>query len=281
MTSPLHSPRCPPLYPPLYLESVGVLGPGMPDWPAARRLLRGESPYEAAPELQPDPRLLPPNERRRVPKLVRWAIAAAHEAMEGSERRAEEVTMVFTSSSGDGEITHRLCEAVASPARRVSPTLFHNSVHNAPTGYWSIGTGSQQRSVSVCGYDASFAVGLLEAASLVIVEQVPVLLVACDVPYPDPLSALRPVEASFAVALLLSPKPGARALGQWTVALARGAQATRLPSGLPQSLATNPGAHSLALLEPVARGRSQSVPISYVGSQHVAVEVSAAVEVIP
>ena len=66
------------------------------------------------------------------------------------------------SSDGDGEIVHRLCTALASPAAEVSPTDFHNSVHNAATGYWSIGAHSSAPSTALCAYDGSFAAGLLE-----------------------------------------------------------------------------------------------------------------------
>jgi hypothetical protein len=258
----------------LYLESVGVLCPGMPDWQTARRVLGGELPHRAEIRPQPNPPQLPPNERRRVPQLVRYAIAAAHEALSGSGREAAEVTMVFSSSSGDGEIVHKLCEAVASREREVSPTMFHNSVHNAPAGYWSIGTGSRQRSVALCGHDASFAVGLLEAACLVLAEQACVLLVVCDLPFPAPLAAVRAIEESFAVALLLSPAPRKRALCRWQVSLAAGPASTRFPPMLPATLATNPAAHALPLLAAATRGAAETVAIAYVGDQHVAIEVS-------
>jgi hypothetical protein len=257
-----------------YLESVGVLGPGLPDWQTARRVLGGELPHRAEIQPQPNPLQLPPNERRRVPKLVRWAIAVAHEALSGAQREATEVAMVFSSSSGDGEIVHKLCEAVTSREREVSPTMFHNSVHNAPAGYWSIGTGSRQRSAAVCGHDASFAVGLLEAACLVLAERACVLLVACDLPFPAPLAAVRDIQESFAVALLLSPTPGARAFRRCRLSLAAGPASTRFPQMLPATLATNPAARALPLLAAAARDAEQTVAIAYLGDQHMTVEVS-------
>ena len=111
--------------------------------------------------------------------------------------------VVFASSDGDGDIVHRLCTALATPAAAVSPTDFHNSVHNAATGYWSIGAHSQAPSTAICAYDGSFAAGLLEAACQIAVEARPVLLVAVDLPYPSPLAAHRPVRHGFAAALAL------------------------------------------------------------------------------
>jgi hypothetical protein len=257
----------------VYLESVGVLAPGFPDWPTARRVLRGAAAYDAEVAPKPDLSLLPQNERRRVPSLVRWAIAAAQEALSGVALNAAGLSMVFTSSSGDGEIVHKLCESVAAPAREVSPTLFHNSVHNAAPGYWSIATGSRKGSVALCGYDASFAVGLLEAAALVGAEEARVLLVACDLPYAGPLRTLRDIGTGFAVAALLAPDPGTAPLGRLEVALASGAATTCFPHSLPRALAANPAAQALPLLAAVAGEETATVTLDYVAGRQVAVEV--------
>jgi hypothetical protein len=116
--------------------------------------------------------------------------------------------VVFVSSDGDGDIVHRLCTALATPAAAVSPTDFHNSVHNAATGYWSIGAHSQAASTALCAYDGSFAAGLLEAACQIAIEKRPVLLMAVDLPYPPPLAPHRPVLHGLAVALVLEPGTG-------------------------------------------------------------------------
>ena len=258
----------------VHLESVGILGPGLPDWATARRVLTGELPPRPEDRPQPDLPQLPPNERRRVPQFVRWALAAAHEALAGSRRAAGEVAMVFSSSSGDGEIAHRLCEAVTSGGREVSPTMFHNSVHNAAPGYWSISTGSQQRSIALCGHDASFAVGLLEAVGLVLAEQAPALLVACDLPFPEPLAALREIKAPLAVALLLSSSPRERALARWKVSLGAGPASARFPHMVSAALATNPAAQALPLLAASVGSAAQAVPLAYVGGRRMTVETT-------
>ena len=43
----------------------------------------------------------------------------------------------------NGQVIHEICEALATDEREVSPTRFHNSVHNASAGYWGIATRSQ------------------------------------------------------------------------------------------------------------------------------------------
>ena len=73
----------------------------------------------------------------------------------------------------------------------MSPTKFHNSVHNAAAGYWTIGTGCMAPSNSLSGYECSFAAGLLEAAAQCAADRRPVLLVGFDVAARRPASVTR------------------------------------------------------------------------------------------
>jgi hypothetical protein len=168
-------------------------------------VLAGESAFTPSAVPRPAVSLLPPAERRRAAPSVAWALAAAQEAVANSGFAATELAVVFASSDGDGDIVHRLCAAMASPGAAVSPTDFHNSVHNAATGYWSIGSHSPAPSTALCAFDGSFAAGLLEAATQAAAEKRPVLLVAVDLPYPAPLAAHRPSRHGMAAALVLEP----------------------------------------------------------------------------
>jgi len=171
-------------------------------------VLCGEAAFTPTPVQRPVPSLLPPAERRRCAPSVAWALAVAQEAVAQSGLDAGAFAVVFASSDGDGDIVHRLCTALATPAAAVSPTDFHNSVHNAATGYWSIGAHSQAPSTAICAYDGSFSAGLLEAACQIAIEKRPVLLVTVDLPYPPPLAPHRPVRHGFAAALALEPGAG-------------------------------------------------------------------------
>jgi len=256
-----------------YLRGIGVLGPGLAGWSEARKVLVDPAEYRHEAPVPPSPQMMPPNERRRSAKTALWAVAVAEEAFHASGLQPSEAASIFTSSSGDGETLHQICGVLAGPARDVSPTRFHNSVHNAPAGYWSIAAKSKCPSVALCGYDASFAAGLLETAAQLDAEDVPVLLVAYDLPHPGPLRAARDIAEPLAVALLFSRAPGAAPLGVWRVALAGGAAATPLPRGLPASLLTNPATHALAPLAAVARGKLESMAIAYLDGCHLRVEV--------
>jgi Beta-ketoacyl synthase, N-terminal domain len=250
-------------------EGQAVLGPGLADWNAARDVLRGAAPYVSAPAPEPAPGLLPGTERRRASAPVRWALAVAQQALAG--RDAEAVATVFVSCGGDGAITHQICEALASAPGAVSPTRFHNSVHNAPAGYWSIATRSHAASTSLSGFEGSFAIGLLEAATQVAIERCRVLLVAYDLPYPEPLHALWPVVHPFAAALLLAP-PGAGPCA-FRLALKAGAARTAWPSAIPASFQSNPAAWALPLLAAYLRGARADLELPYSGASHLAVSV--------
>lgn len=238
---------------PLHVHGVGILGPGLAGWEAARRVMSREQPYRY--ELPPDPRpdALPQNERRRGARTVRWAIAVAEEAMRNSGITPANVASVFASSSGDGDTLHQICEALARPEREVSPTRFHNSVHNAAAGYWSIACGSRRTSTTLCGHDASFGLGLLEASALVQAGEDAVLLVVYDLPYPEPLCTVRPIRAPLAIAILLSGEPRRLTLARWKVSLTAEATMTDPARDWPAELASNPAAQALPLLAAVAR----------------------------
>jgi Beta-ketoacyl synthase, N-terminal domain len=190
-------------------------------------------------------------------------LAAARQAVSAGSYDAAEVATVFATSGSDGETLHRICEALASPERELSPTRFHNSVHNAAAGYWTIAAGSRRPSASVCGYDASFAAGLLEAVSQVYAEQTAVLLVAYDVPYPPPLQAVRPFTRPFAVALLLTPEPRPATLASCRVALNSRSPVSGQQPVVPPELASNPAAQSLVLLSMIACDRREPLQLGY------------------
>jgi hypothetical protein len=158
-----------------------------------------------------------------------------------------------------------MCEALASAEREVSPTRFHNSVHNAAAGYWGIATRSREASTSLCAYDASFTAGLLEAATQVASWGKPVALIAYDQPYPEPLHSVRPLLGSFGAALVLAPEPTRRASAAFEVAvLQAGGKPTGMSdSGLEQLRLGIPAARALPLLEALARKTQGDVVLDF------------------
>jgi len=259
-----------------YVEGVGLLGPGLRGWHASRAVLAGAEAYRPAPTAIPASELLPPAERRRASIPVKLALAVGWEAFMSAGRNAAATAAVFTSSSGDGEILHQICETLTTPEREVSPTRFMNSVHNAAAGYWSIATQSREPSTSLCCYDASFAAGLLECATQVAVDARPVALIAYDQPYPQPLHATRPISGEFGVALVMTPQATERSLATIDVELEPGEPGeSRLPdASLEAARLGNPAARSLPLLAALARGAAAQVVLRYVAAANLRARVA-------
>src|ERR1700730_3464485 len=187
------------------VEGIGLLGPGLDGWTSSTALLEGRSPYIPQPTVLPTPEGLPPAERRRLGRVVKLALGVGLQATSRAGVDPATLAAVFASSGGDGQNCHEISQALPLGDRLISSTRFHNSVHNAAAGYWSIATGSRASSNAVCAYDASFAAGLLEAVTQVVVDQTRVLLVAYDAPYPPPLFVKRPIPEAFGVAFVLVP----------------------------------------------------------------------------
>src|SRR5258708_21335611 len=150
-----------------HIEGIALIGPGFDDWNAARSILRGETPYASRPTNLPVPAALPPSERRRASRAIKIALGVGLGAIEASGRDPASLATVFSSSAGDGYNCHELCQQLATDDRQISPTRFHNSVHNAPAGYWGIASGAMATSSVLCASDASFGAWLLEALAQV------------------------------------------------------------------------------------------------------------------
>jgi hypothetical protein len=254
------------------VAGIGLLGPGLADWARAAPLLRTPSDWTSAPTVVPAPDRLPPTERRRASVAIKSAVVVADQACAMASVDPAAVATVFTSASGDPAICHAMCEALARPDRIVSPTRFTNSVHNAPAGYWHIAVQSRRASTSLAAWDASANAGLLEAAAQCASSHAPVLLVACDLPYPAPLHALRPLPDVFAFALLLVP-PDVAPRWHLAVALAGADPRARCDGdGLERLRQAIPAARALPLLQALARDQHASLAIE-AGGLDLAVQV--------
>jgi Beta-ketoacyl synthase, N-terminal domain len=247
-----------------YIKGAGIAAPGLPGWTAARETLRGTVPYLFAAETAYAPELLPPNERRRATASVRQAFRAAEDAVMGSGGDARELASVFASSDADMAVLHRICAALAKEPRVISPTDFHNSVHNAASGYWSIAVHSVAPTTTLSAHDASFVVGLIEAAALVDAQR-DVLLVAYDAVAPQPLLGKRPLAVSASVALVLSAQPGSTALGRIDVSLNAAAETACALAALEPLRVTNPALRALPLFELLAGRRAGVVNLRGTG----------------
>lgn len=236
----------------VYVEGIGVWAPTLPDWAHLRAVLRGEG--EEQPALtKPTPDLLAPGERRRVPASVLMAIEAAAQAVAMSGRDAASLPSMFVSAHGDGPVLDYMSAILATAPNQMSPTRFHNSVHNAAAGYWTIAAGCHAASCASSALEAGFGAGLLEAASQVLADQLPVLLVVTDVAGNGPLAAAVATTVPFACALVLAPQRGSASVAKLALSLQTGSAASAAQQPLAARLAaSNLAARGLPLLEALA-----------------------------
>lgn len=257
-----------------WIEGVGFLAPGLPDWPTARSVLRGELPLTVAPAILPAPSILPPAERRRASRVVKLTLAIGLEAAAHAGADVATLATVFSASGADGHNCHALCEQLASDDRQISPTRFHNSVHNAAAGYWGIATGSMAPCQVICAYDGSFGAGLIDALGQVVLDRQPTLLIAYDSEYPAPLFAKRPVPDVAGVALLLTSGHSERSLASITLTPVTEAADQLSNSELETLRLAIPALRALPLLQKLAaRGEAGRVIMDYLSPMQLAVDI--------
>ena len=148
---------------------------------------------------------------------------------------------------------------------QISPTKFHNSVHNAASGYYSIAVASHRAVTSLCAFDDTATAALLETAVQAIAAHSPVLMVCYDLPYPYPLSEARPTIDAWSLALVLAPPEFEPAIAQLTLIDGAGSAAedavdTALADPLLDSIRLgNPTARMLPLFAAIAQPHASEV----------------------
>lgn len=266
------------------VAGIGAWGPGFSDWPSLQALLLDVAsgaelaapaspvcyaePEPLPPPANPAPAIIPPNERRRAPLPVKLAVEVSWQALQASGMAPEQVACVFGSGLGDTEITDYMCRVLTTEQKQLSPTRFHNSVHNAAAGYWTISVGCMKSANSVAAYRMTAGLTLLEAFTQAVLHQEPVLATLFDDSAHAAYQQIFPCRQAFAMALLLVPVvpvvpvasvvPGVqRVNGSWPrltlqTPRAGGAECTVVHPGLRDLQRDNPAAGALSLLQLLA-----------------------------
>jgi hypothetical protein len=259
------------------IAGIGLLGPGLPDWPTGRRVLSGAADYAPGDVVPPVPDGLSPRERRRTSFAVRLALAAAAEAVRDAHEDAARLPTVFGWAHGDGVIVQRLLETLATPERYVSPTDFHNSVHNVAVGYWAIASGSHEPCSSIAAAMDTYPASLLKALAEVHCAGRSVLHIACEAPFDEPLYSACPTGAPLALAMVLTPPQEAGGIARIRADYrADGGNVTKPATAALRPLwELNPAARAIPLLEAVARAyaaaQTMAIPYGPEGRLHVTV----------
>jgi hypothetical protein len=214
----------------------------------------------------PDKTLLPAALRRRAGLTTLLAVTAAHHACVAAQSDPRGLASIFASVGGEIQVTDGLCRILPDNDALLSPTQFHNSVHNATAGYWTILQGCQAPSTAIAALDDTFAMGLLEAAAQL--RQMPgdMLLVCYDEQWPQYLAP--PMgRIPLACALVLSNTN--RNSGGYAISAPRtGIQAEPLDEKLIDLIRAAPAAAALPLLTALREAREDIyVPLSIAGTR--------------
>jgi len=150
-----------------------------------------------------DKQLIPAKIRRRTALTTQIAITAATHACRQAKIDTTQLTSVFVSLGGEIQVTDALCRLLADKNELLSPTQFHNSVHNTTAGYWGILNRCQKPTTAIAAADDGFAMGLLESWSQLQQSTQALLLVCYDELWPQYLAA--PIGShAFACAFILT-----------------------------------------------------------------------------
>lgn len=236
-----------------YIEGIGLLGPGLENWQACQPILSGQQRYIPQKTVIPAPELLPAAERRRASDIIKLTLATSQEAIVAAKQDTADLPSVFSFSNGDGLNCHIICEMLASSDRQLSPTRFHNSVHNATAGYWSIAMAATATSSVLCAFDASFGAGLLEALGQVVIDNTRCILMTSDTSYPEPMHSVRPIPDNFGIALILAPQRSEQSIAHISLTLTQDAAERLADKELEKLRLAVPAARGLPLLQAIAK----------------------------
>ena len=236
---------------------LGLWSPSFADWPS---FCTGLQSGEWMTDVPLKPGLIPPRERRRAPQLVKMAIEVMDQACKMANMSPEDVAVVFSSARGDMQITDYMCQALAETPKLISPTRFHNSVHNAAPGYWSITTGAFTPGTAVSAHEHTAAMAFLEAAIQVVEENTPVVLVTQEVAAPFSLFDICPSKQAYSAAYLMTPPDFSNsAVCTLAFSVTEGADDIAVQDArLSQDLTSNLGARFLPLLTAIAGGEQSA-----------------------
>jgi hypothetical protein len=188
---------------------LGVWTPGFPDAASWRQA-------QPRAEVSAPPPRLPARLRRRASLLTRMVAEVAAQATEQAGVPLQGLPVVMGSAYGELTTTMEMLEEMET-GQPLSPSRFHNSVHNTATGYLSMATDSQAPCTALAAGNDTVPMVLQEALALLADRGGDVLVVLADEQLPleispatsHPLPAHPPLSPMAAALLLRRPPPGA------------------------------------------------------------------------
>lgn len=170
-----------------------------------------------APEI--DTQLIPARMRRRLSTLSRMIILSALRCLKDAKldyQQRDDIGIVVGTGWGETEVMQKLLMQITDEGEiAVSPTLFHNSVHNTAAGYLGIMLGFTGPTLTVSQGEHSFAVALEQGYSLLAMQQSNAVLVGGGDAFFDfsVLSSTDQPDSAGSCFVLLEPETEARKRG--------------------------------------------------------------------
>ena len=234
-----------------YVRGIGFWTTGYPN---IKAWTEGRADSETE---KPDANLLQGPLRRRATPLTRMSVEVMQQALEMGGGNIAETPSIWATAHGEHSTAIGLLGMMLKGEGKLSPTKFHNSVHNTPSGYASIAAQNRSPSTTLTGGTELVASALCEAGAMVSHLDREVVLVLADEPLMTPFDSpetARPLATSF----LLSPNPS-QALG------AVSGLKRRSPSPVPPSDAFGRlhVSAALFLMEAITKGRTGTVPLQF------------------
>ncbi|MEB8432437.1 beta-ketoacyl synthase chain length factor [Cocleimonas sp. KMM 6892] len=245
------------------IKAVGGWGQNYTNWQELSELLTTGATAENTAS-SPKPEIIPANERRRAPLPVKLAVESSWQATQSADLDPKDLACVFVSGLGDTQLTDYMCKVLATENMQLSPTKFHNSVHNAAAGYWTISTGCMKAANSVAGFNESVSLAILEAVTQCVQEQAPVQITFYDAPSSEILKPLLKNDQSFSASLIIEPVLESNQTDSNLLEMQVVSQATEWPeldleTHLDTSYKQNPSARILAVLNMLTKDSTDTV----------------------
>ncbi len=252
----------------MFIQSIGVAGSQFKTWEELQAALNDTKELNEALSDVYKTTILRPNEARRTSVTIKMVLQAAEETLSQSSFTADQLFSVFVSSDGDPNILQSICQELATEDKFISPTQFHNSVHNAPAGYWSIGHQSMKGANSLACGDSSLAGGLVEASSLLDAGEDAILLVCFDLKSPTPLDSARAIRYSLAFSMIVTKTQQAESICAINFAIKSNniGVSTMLNTALDGYCDDSPASKGLPFLEAIANQKLKNLKLHYSSS---------------
>jgi Beta-ketoacyl synthase, N-terminal domain len=185
---------------PAYLRGLGLWSPG---FASPEAWCRGEPDPEVS---TADARMLEGPLRRRASPLTRISVDVFDQATLAAGIDAAAIPTIWATAHGEHGNAIKLLKMMLRGDGKLSPTHFHNSVHNTPSAYASIAGGNASPSTTLTGGPELVASSILEALCHLDAGAPEIAVIVADEPLHEPF-AQPDMQAPLALGFCFSSKP--------------------------------------------------------------------------